>query len=197
MIKDFVAFITELIRGLRLPFRWLVVISIMALISLGVITYERTTGHFYLIKLEKRIALLKELQLVNSAGIKDNPKLIKTYDSLVDELAAFNAEQAKLPNLPNISFDDLSVIGKALSGALFWLVVLIIGISSEFKKAQKVTGSIIAVGILVFILAILFAWLGTIIPSIYSPWINVALYPFILFGLTYLLFVKRKKTTVG
>lgn len=176
MIKDIVSFLLGLFEGVKKPFQWLGVIIILLLIGCGVWGYERMTSTIYLSKLERKVSLIEKLQIIKNSDIVNSPELNKIYLDTVKELESFNVSQ---PLINQINLGEPSAIGKAISGALLWIIVFIYGVISEAKKAGKVTGMIVFLGVVLGMIAIFFAWLGTIIPTIINPWINIIGFPII------------------
>jgi len=193
-MKEIADFIVGLFKGLKLPLRWLAVIASLFLIVLVLLGYEYLTGHFYLNRLQKKIALLKELQFIANEGIDANDELVLIYQSAVDELAQYKVRPIALPYLPSVSLGDPVTWGKAISGASVWLLILIAGVSSDVGKAGRLTGTTIGVAIVLIIIVTLFAWLGAIIPTIFNPWVNYIGFPAIQLVLFYLLSRKKKPT---
>ncbi|TEU15132.1 MAG: hypothetical protein E3J21_13990 [Anaerolineales bacterium] len=191
-MKDTADLIIGLFKELKLPLRWIAVIVSVILFVLGVLGYEHLTGHFYYGRLEKKIALLKELQLIANEGIASNQELYPIYQSAVEELTHYEVRGLPFPPLPSVSFGDPVTWGKAISGASVWLLFLIVGVSSDVKKAGRISGATIGAAVLVIIIATVFAWVGTIIPTIFSPWVNYIGFPAIQSALFFLLFRKKK-----
>lgn len=65
-----------------------------------------------------------------------------------------------------------------------------IGVPIEMKKDGKITGTTIALGIILLIIAALFAWGGSKIPTVINPWVNNILFPILQFSI--LVFLSRK-----
>lgn len=190
-MNEIASFIVSLFQGLKLPFRWFAVVLSLSLLFGGIWGYERLTGHFYLSRLERKITLLEDLQSVANAAIENHPELQQIYTNTVEELDSFDVSQPFFPNLPSINLGDTTAIGKAISGAFFWIIVLVFGVLSETKKAGKLTGMVIFLGIVIGLIALLFAWIGTLIPTVLNPWVNYIGFPLIQFGI--LLLITRKK----
>jgi hypothetical protein len=193
-MKDIANFIVSLFKGLKLSLRWLAIILTLLLITFGLLTYENFTGHFYFSKLEKKVTLVKELQLIANEGVDTNKDLFPIYESAVDELAQYNVRTLAFPHFSYVNFGDPVTSGKAISGASVWLLILVVGVSSDVKKAGKLSGTTIGVAIVIIVVAVLFAWIGTIIPTVFNPWVNYIGLPVIQLAFFYL-FSRRKKTT--
>ncbi len=136
--------------------------------------------------------MLKELQSIANQGIDTNRDLYPIYQSAVEELARDESLNLPLPYLPPLSLGDPIAIGKAISGALLWVLVLIAGVSSDVKKTGRFSGMTIAIAIVVAGIATVFAWVGSIIPTVINPWVNYIGFPLIQFGVVYLLSRRRK-----
>jgi len=66
------------------------------------------------------------------------------------------------------------------------------GVITETKKAGKVTGFIISIGIVITLIAWLFAWIGIKIPTLINPWVNYIGFPLIQIGIINMLSRKKK-----
>ena len=191
-MKDIAAFIISLFQDLKLPVKWGAIILSGLVLVFGFMGYEKLTGHFYLSKLEKKVELLGDLQLLATAGIEDDKELFPIYKTIVGELSSFDISQQYLTNLPRINFGDPVTVGKAISGASLWLLLVAVGIPTEVKKDGKLTGLTIGLGIFLLLIGALFAWLGSIIPTLIRPWVNYILFPSVQGGILYLLTRKKK-----
>ena len=191
-MEHLAGFIASLFRDLKLPFRWVAVGLCVFLIVSATLGFEYLTGHFYYESLEKKVSLLGELQLIANQGIDKNPELYPMYQSAVEELARCKVRNLAFLRPLSLSLGDPVALGKAISGASIWLLLLIFGVSSDVK-ARKLTGSTIAVATFLVVVALIFAWVGTIIPTVYNPWINYIGFPLIQLGLLYLLSRRAKK----
>jgi len=198
-VKDIASFFVSLFQDLKLPVRWIALFSLLVIFFGGILSYEALTGHFYLTKLEKKITLLKELQTIADTGIEKHPDLKSIYARTSYELANFEVHSLSsyIPSVFSfIKIREPISIGKAVSGALIWILVMIFGVSSEFQKNGRVTGMTIAIGVALLLIAMFFGWLGTLIPTLINPWVNFILFPIVQLGLI-LLFTPKKKTAVA
>ena len=196
-MKEVAEFIVTLFNSLRLPLRGLAILLCLVASVLGLVWYEHLTGHFYFARLERKIALLKELQDIASQGIETRHELYPIYESVVNELAEYEVRVAAIPWLPSVNLGDPVIWGKAISGASVWILFLVIGVSSDVQKNGKLTGTTIGVGIVVLMIAALFAWLGTLIPTILNPWVNYIGFPVVQAVVLYLLGRKKKPPKEG
>ncbi len=197
-MKEIIASImASLFQELKLPLRWLAVVGFLLLIGLGILGYDRLTGQSYYGRLEKKISLIKELQSISNQGIDKNQELYQIYLGTVEELSHGDVFNLTLPYLQIQNFSDPIVILKAISGALLWLFVLPFGVSAAFKQEGKISGTAVAVAVLAVIVAfaVVFAWLGAVIPDILTPWVNVIFYPIIQFTIAYRLTKKKPSIT--
>jgi len=196
MVKEVADFVVSLFKGLRLPFRWLAALLSLVVIVLALLGYEHLTGHFYFSRLERKVALLKELHNIASQGIDANHELYPIYRSAVNELVQYEIRTIAFPWFPSVNFGDPVTWGKAISGALVWVLILVIGVSSDVKKVGRLSGATIGVGIVVLMIAALFAWLGTLIPTIFNPWVNYIGFPVVQVVVFYLLGRKKKPANI-
>jgi hypothetical protein len=71
---------------------------------------------------------------------------------------------------------------KALSGASIWLLFAILGLFGVFGKENR------AIAVIAMVLfAVLFGYLGTIIPTTYAPWVNYFGFPVVQLVILWLL----------
>ncbi len=176
-MKEIAAVVVSLFEGLRLPFRWAAILSVFLLLIGGIWGYERLTGNFYLSKLERKTALLKELQSIASSGIENQLQLQPIYASTLKELESVDVSEPLLSALPSLNLRTSTAVWKAVSGAILWILVLIFGISSEVQKTGRITGAVLALGIVLALIALLFAWIGTLLPTLLNPWVNYIGFP--------------------
>jgi hypothetical protein len=193
-LKDLATFFVNLFQDLKLPVRWLAFISLLVLMIVGVLGFEQLTGNFYLSKLERKVALLKNLQSIADAGIDNHPELRVAYEKAVAELSAFEV-RTPASYIPSLQVGNTTALGKAISGAVIWIIVLIFGVSSDIQKNGKMTGTTIGVGIVLLLIAAVFAWVGTLIPTIYNPWVNYIAFPIAQLIVLFLLFGRRKRAS--
>lgn len=171
------AFVVELFQGLKSSARWVAVF--LTLIAIGIVFYgyERSTGQLYFSRLERKIALLRELYELKNSGIEQYPELYIIYEDTVAELTAFKIVRPQSTQLPSIDWRNSETIGKAISGSFLWLLVFVFGIASEIRKSGKITGFIITLAVFLLLIVLLFAWFGVLIPTIINPWVNYILFP--------------------
>ena len=188
-------FIVGLFRDLKLPFRWGAIGLILVLIIFGFWGFERLTGQFYFSRLERKITLLSELQKIKDSGIEQNPELYTIYKDMVKDLESFSVKQPSVVEVEPINISDPNTIGKAISGAFLWILVLVIGVSSEIKKAKKITGMTVTITVFLLLAILLFAWIGMIIPTIINPWFNYIVFPIVQVVILVMLTRKSSKPT--
>jgi hypothetical protein len=138
-LKDIASFFVSLFQDLKLPIRWVAFISLLMFIILGALGFEQLTGHFYLSKLERKVALLKSLQTIADAGIDNHPELKTVYEKAASELLSFEV-RTPASYIPSLQIGGPNTLGKAISGAFIWIVVMIFGISSDVQKYGIVQG---------------------------------------------------------
>lgn len=191
-MKDLATFIVSLFQDLKLPLRWLAVVAILLFAVFGLWGYESLTGNFFYSQLEKKIALLRELQLMANDGIAQKPELYPIYLSIVSEIGHYKTFNLSSIHIPSVNIGDPVVMGKAIGGASVWLLILLIGLPPNIKKEGKLTPVIVTTAIVVVAMGLLFAWIGTLIPTLLNPWINFIGFPLAQFAVIYLLFGRRK-----
>ena len=175
-MNDLISVLAGFFKDLKLRSKWFVIVFILVAIVFGVMEYEHLTGHFYLHKLEQKILLLKELQHLAETGIEANERLSPIYLTTVEELNSFMVSKHFFPSPPKITIGATS-IGKAISGSLLWVIVLISVVVSEIQKDKKITGNTIGIAFLILPFVTFFAWLGMKIPTIWDPWVNYLGFP--------------------
>lgn len=191
-MKEVAEFIVGLFNSLRLPLRWIAVLVLLMVVVLTLAWFEHLTGYFYFTRLERKVALLRELSDIASQGIDSRHELYPIYQSAVSELAEYQVKSGVVPWVSSIRIGDPEVWGKAISGASIWILFLIIGVSDDVQKAGKLTGTTIGVGIVLLMIAALFGWLGTLIPTVLNPWVNYIGFPAVQAVVLYLLGRKKK-----
>lgn len=55
---------------------------------------------------------------------------------------------------------------------------------------------VIGRGVALLPIAALFAWIGTLIPTLYNPWVNYLLFPWVQFAVLFLLLHKKMPSQV-
>jgi hypothetical protein len=191
-------FVVSLFRDLKLPYKWGAIGVILTLIVLGVWGFERVTGQFYLSRLERKTTLLTELKELRDSGITQDPELNKIYQNLVKDLESFSVKQpiASTSGTGEIDFTNPVTLGKAISGGFPWILIFIIGIPIDIKKNKRITGTTIFIGIFILSIALLFAWIGMLIPTIVNPWVNYIGFPILqIFVLVYFSVKSAKPVT--
>ncbi len=188
-MKEVAELIASLLKELDSRRKW-IAIALFAILILALMSgFEYFTGHFYYESLEKKVRLLKELQIISNAGIASNSDLYPIYRSAVEELSRPRELRIALP-LEYLA--DPVTIGKAVSGALVWLVILIFGVASERKKGTF-AGITVAVAVVLLFIATLFGWIGSILPTVLNPWVNFIGFPLAQFLVLALIFRKPSK----
>lgn len=193
-MKDLASFLASLFKDLKLPLRWVAVILSVLLVVMLLLGYERVTGHFYFSSLEKKVAILKDLQAIANEGVSSQYELYPIYRSAVKELAQYEIHGLTFAVFPSASLGNENTLGKAISGTFVWLLILVIGVSSDVKKERRVTSRTIVTAVFLIIVAAVSAWIGAIIPTLWNPWVNYVGFPLLQIVLLYWAFGKSKKT---
>jgi len=177
-MEDIAKFFIGLFKDLRPPLRWLALGGSLVVLILGLFAYEQVTQNIYLTKLEKKVALLRQLQQMAAAGIEKNAELYPIYLELVSELNT-HTPAAQGPSIagPLPIRKDPYAAGKAISGAVLWLVLLLFVLGYQLKLDRRF--SAVSAALVIFFLAAagLFAWIGAQIPTLGHPWVNYLLLP--------------------
>jgi hypothetical protein len=189
-MKEAAGFITSLFSGLDLRRRWVagVLAAILLLASLWV--FESYTGYFFYQTLERRVGLLERMRSLGDEGIHSDSQLYPIYQATVEQLA--NRIDFRV-QWPSISPADPTSLGKAISGSSVWILILVVGVVSEIRKVKRISGTAIGVALTVGLIAYLFGWIGTILPTLGNPWVNYILFPVAQLLLLWLLARKGRK----
>ncbi len=158
---------------LILEFSWRRVVYVFTIVVVagGLLGFgEWYTTFFRLNRLSKTAAILETLSNVSHEPSDTIVAALK--DRLVAELeTTMYPRRIGLP-LPTPQLGLGWSWAKFVAGASPWLLLAFVG----FRGKQNDAGTVAAI---VFVLGIgaLFGWIGTLIPTIYSRWINLLLYP--------------------
>ena len=164
-----------------------IVFRLIALSCLLLIVLPLILDYFYgNIKLEQEIKLIKELNSINKDDIVEE-RLKEHYENLINSTVNkkpfpifitvnINNNDTRMTNNKFGYFTSENII-KFISGAFWWILLLIVGI---FTK-QNTVGS--KVGLLIFLLCLilLFGFIGISIPSFTPKIINIIGFPFLQF----------------
>ena len=120
--------------------------------------------------MQKKIGLIKELAEISSHDINPEGQLYSVYIDTIDEVSSYKIQPFKI-SIPMI---DTIGLFKALSGGLIWLIFAILGFLGKFGENNRMIG-----GIFFFLVAILFGWIGILIPVIWNPWVNFIGFPIV------------------
>jgi lysylphosphatidylglycerol synthetase-like protein (DUF2156 family) len=199
MENSIISFLNVFFDGLKGLQKWFALLLLIVIIMIGVQEYEKLTRQFELSKIERKTTLLKELQSISDAGIDNHPELQKIYQEIVSELASLDSSKSVFPNFITLSFHDSVVLGKAISGASFLIIVLVGGLLQDIKRKTLGVMTFIAVTLFLFS-AIILAWIGTLIPTLYNPWVNYVGFPLLQVGIIFFLAyrdISKKKNSSG
>jgi hypothetical protein len=175
-MNEMATFLLGLFQSLKSPARWIAVVGFLTLTIAAVVFYEHWTNHFSYSRLEQKLRIIHEMQTIADRGIEKHHDIFPIYKSAVEELN--RSDQAwNFVSIVTLGFDSPATLWKAISGGALWLVVLVVGAYGEIKKAGRLTGVTVGVIIAVIVVGIIFAWIGTVIPTIISPWVNCVVFP--------------------
>jgi hypothetical protein len=172
---------------------------LIALSCFLLVVFPLILDYFYgNIKLDQEIKLIKELNSIDKDDIKDD-RLKEYYEKTINSVV--NRKPFRIPITVNVLDNDTNEttniftfdnIIKFISGAFWWLLLLIVGMFTKQKNISSKIGLII---FLVF-LVMLFGIIGVIIPSFTPKFVNYIGFPllqFILGLLIAILIIKLNK----
>ena len=167
MLEPIVGFFDKLID----QFTWRRLVFLAALLvvcTAGIWAFETYTQSYKLARLERQVALLEKLAIINSqTEIKADPELQAIAVSLKKQLRDTDV------TIP-VSFELLPCAKKALATAAAWFVfgLFILLLSNKCTRTGPETASVFA-GMTV--VASPFIALSMALPT--NPWLNYAIYP--------------------
>jgi len=162
--------ISELISKLNPKGRWKAIGAIFIIIIIVLLIIESIAGFNFFLQMQKKVGLIKELAEISTYELDENSQLYGVYQDAIDQLSNYSIKPFKI-HFPKINSQDLF---KALSGGSVWLLFSILGFFGQFGENNKIIA-----GVLLLLIAILFGWIGIIIPVVITPWINYIGFPFI------------------
>jgi hypothetical protein len=172
MQTDLVEIISGLFKGLDTGRRWLVLSLILGSLVLALVVFDYHTGYSYYNSLDRKVALVKELNALTEDGVDARPELQRLYGELVEEVSRRRVYPLMLPTLAtSVPF------WKGMSAASLWLLLIIPALLGTFGQSNRVAGVV-----LMLFLAALAGLLGSLVPTIYRPVVNYLLYPTAQFG---------------
>ncbi len=119
--------------------------------------------------MERKVALIKELNELSHSGVAGDPQLKSAYDDVVGKLNVYRFEPLEIGGVDWA----LPTLAKAMSGASFWIGVLIYALVTS-RGSERDAGDILVYGFIVLI-AVIYGVIATVTPNLGSPWINVVL----------------------
>ena len=180
-----------------------IIFRLIALSCFLLIVLPLILDYFYgNIKLDQEIKLIKELNSIDKDTINDD-RLKEYYENLINSVV--NRKPFRISITVNVLDNDTNEttniftfenIMKFISGAFWWLLLLIVGM---FSKQESISSKIGLIIFLVF-LVLIFGVMGIMIPSFTLKFINYIGFPllqFILGLLTALLIIKINKAKTG
>lgn len=184
-MKDLIAIIRSLLDELDVRRRWVAIAGLFILGLALLFSIEYATGWNYYRNLEKKAELLSELHALSMQGIEENGDLYPIYQETVRELSA---RKVTPPRLPTFSLTISITLGKAISGAALWIILALVAPFGVYGENNKIAGSV-----LLGLVAILFGFLGAVIPTIVNPWVNYLGFPLLQLVVIITVSVRSKK----
>lgn len=186
---DMVEKIFDLIKeNLKNP-KLYIILFIVLIIILLLFPYI-DANFFYYNRVEKRVAILKEVLEIEQGKVEDNSILKAEYDSILNEIE--KQKEGSLGSVFRLQSSNKEKCWKFVTGALVSIVLAILCLFIKLeKKWQKI------VGVLFFILVGAgLGYVSMIIPTVITPKCNYFLMPLLqltLFGLLATYSNKREK----
>jgi hypothetical protein len=151
---------------------WARILLILMIIWLNILVIENLTGFVFFESLNNKIALLKELNSLENAGIQQHSHLIGLYNAITTEITSYRVERNGW--LLQFSTINQFTLWKGISGSVIWLVMLVVTFFTsskleQLKLAVKVYG----------VLALFSAFIGLLIPNLNPPLANFIILPVI------------------
>lgn len=161
--------------------RFFLLVLVLFLTAGAALYYERYTASFALTRLEKAALLLKELESskYESASAKE---ISEMHHEISKQLHALLVEErAKTQTLEAVDkflIPEKVWLWKFVVGGVPWLFMALVLFFFSKSSSERWLG---VFGFIV--IALFFAGIGSILPTIYWPWFNMVLYPALSFGL--------------
>jgi len=148
------------------------ILKLLVVILLVIIILPMGLNYFYEnVKIEQKIRILKELLVIDKDKI-DDVRLKEYYNTILNSL---NKNEKSFLGITIVNDSPKSNIYKFISGAIWWLLLFIIG----FFIKQDTIGLKIAVQIIFLVFVFIFGIIGVKIPSFSIFAINIIGYPLI------------------
>lgn len=154
--------------------RLLLLPAVVIILIVALLVLDSVTGFLFFINMERKVAILNELHSLAQDGITQDPELSPIFQKMVAELAAYKPVSLSIPRISAITeIPGLEDFLKFLSGAFLPLAV---AVDAYFRREQrKEEWKHTVVGGLV--LALVFGFIGILLPTFYRPWVNYLGYP--------------------
>ncbi|HHT9131173.1 MAG TPA: hypothetical protein ACFYED_01670 [Candidatus Tripitaka californicus] len=178
-MKDFSASILKSFENLFLKFsipRLFYFVTLILIVVAALFYFESQTGFFFFHRMGKKVALLKELQLLATGGIAQSVELSPIYQQTTEELDAYEPF-AISQFFHNRNISTSVQVWKTLSGASIGFLGIILGLFAMWKKNEKLGDTAVIGGVLVGLLG---GMAGYLLPIFYMPWFNYIGFPLLL-----------------
>lgn len=180
-------FLRELTKEWK-PFgRWLVLLGIVLSILLGLVAFELVTHSNYYSSLERKTELLSQLNTIAIDGVSQRPELYSIYNDIVRDLSEVQPFQFSF-DFPDITFTASTNTIKAITGASFWIVLLILTLGTNIFGSRKEDKKSVVSGLAAMI--VIFGGIGYFLPVIFTPWVNYIGFPLLQIYFIYFLFTR-------
>lgn len=177
--------IVEVLRGSGLGFRIFFLITFFFVLVIA----DLYTNFGFHLRMTQQINLLEKLEDLSEEPLARDPKLRAIHNNLVQKLESYS-ERGQPSFDPIISWFTTERTWKFLSASLLWVLVGIAAMLGAFG----LTAANIGVGFVVFVTFSLFGYIATLIPTLYSLWVNCILYA-LIFQIVPLILLSRRGRT--
>lgn len=168
-MNEIVSFLRTLFEGLNSTRRRIAIVAVLIFVVVAAYGVEYFTGYVYYRSLERKVALLKDLQSLMKEGIDGNADLYPVYQLTVKELASRDVRPLATPAIAIVNTVEF---WKGFTGALPWILFAVMALFGTFGETNKIVG-IIGVSVI----AVMVGGVSALVPTIYNPWVNYLVVP--------------------
>ncbi len=136
----------------------------------AVLMYEKYTSNFQLNRLQKSAEILNVLQGIEPNNVSPDKELLVVYNNIKSELSSLS--DPTNPTSLNYIPPNAGLL-KFLLGFLPW-ALMSLALLPQFRKKEDAA---IPALFLLLVLALVFGWIGYLMPTVLWPWFNLVFYP--------------------
>lgn len=160
--------------------------TVIALLIALFLVFENISGWIYLATIDRKIALLGELQELSEAGIEQNSELNPLYQEMIEDIEKHDTHSFFLRVGIGLGNYESNKFAKFLSGASLWLLVALVGLLMKGKDK-------LAFLVMGLAFAIPAGYIAIVLPTFIHPLVNWIGYPIFWFAFVILLGKLPKK----